>query len=261
MDRTGYAGLAVAGLTAVAIALYVIGVPSIFGRDRDIRFMTAEQTAAFIRADKDRFMNSLTFPDLFARMPGVTSHSIDAYKEAAAVSAAAYSQNTQMRILAAATTIDAISGLASLKSIPWVFALTHGTAYENGLPHTRGSVIFLSSESIPDDESALVSLLIHERIHIFQRLYPDETAEWVRTHGYKRRMLRKFYLQSQPLLRSNPDLDDWVYEENDGRLMVAAYDSSTPKYIGDISDDTGGSHEHPYEAMAYQVSKNRNLSL
>ena len=42
--------------------------------------------------------------------------------------------------------------------------------YENGLPHTRSNIIFLSDKMIPETETPdFINTLIHEKIHVYQR--------------------------------------------------------------------------------------------
>jgi len=56
------------------------------------------------------------------------------------------------------------------------------------------------------------------------------------------------------LVRSNPDLDPWIYlHPKTQRPMMAVYRSAKPKNINDVilADSAA---EHPYESMAYEIA-------
>lgn len=135
----------------------------------------------------------------------------------------------------------------ALEKLPWVFAKTTGSAYEDGLPHTRApNIIFLSARTLASRDKALAKTLLHEKIHVYQRAYPDKAATAIAGAGYaKTGRLRR----DVPLIRANPDLDEWIYADPSGRDMALVYSREAPHSIGDV---TGGSGEHPYEVMAYE---------
>ena len=118
-----------------------------------------------------------------------------------------------------------------IASIPWVFALTKENEYEDGLPHTRTNIIFLST-NVDQTPLKLVSILIHEKIHIYQRLYPEETMNFLAVHGYYR-WKQRFGV---PRIRSNPDLDPWIYFNPVSKQpMIAYYTSDTPNNIHQLN--------------------------
>ena len=135
---------------------------------------------------------------------------------------------------------------AALEQLPWVFAKTSGSAYEDGLPHTRAPhVIFVSSSTLLLRDKALAKTLLHEKIHVYQRLHPEKTAAAIVGAGYtKTRRLRR----DVPLIRANPDLDEWIYMDPKKREMALVYNCDTPDSINDVAEG----EEHPYEAMAYE---------
>jgi hypothetical protein len=57
---------------------------------------------------------------------------------------------------------------------------------------------------------------------------------------------------SEPLIRANPDLDEYIYKDNDGEEMIYKYKSTMPKGINDIVPNK---NEHPFEKMAYEISE------
>jgi hypothetical protein len=139
--------------------------------------------------------------------------------------------------------------LAALAAIPWVIAKTTTPAYEDGLPHTRADVIFLSSTTLHKKDTDLARTLLHEKVHLYQRKYPQETAQAIADAGYHRTDRRR---TETPLARANPDLDDWVYEDPAGVPMLTVYNSAKPSSIGDVTGSND--HEHPYETMAYSLA-------
>ena len=63
-----------------------------------------------------------------------------------------------------------------IANIKWVFSKTESNgklSYESGLPHTRKNIIFLSDKVLINDEDELIKVLIHEKIHIYQRNNSD----------------------------------------------------------------------------------------
>ena len=55
------------------------------------------------------------------------------------------------------------------------------------------------------------------------------------------------------MFRSNPDLNEYIYENNRGQIMYYRYKSEYPNDINDIIENEH--YEHPYEEMAYILSK------
>ncbi|QIG60022.1 hypothetical protein [Dishui Lake large algae virus 1] len=224
-----------------------------------ITFLTASDTANFLLSDADTYSFNLSPLDLHARHAA----SYQEYQEASARSARSFTSPEVFLLTKAAKRADKIiqdirldgcpSFANNLKKIPWVFASTEGSTYEDGLPHTRLNIIFLSSVTLSRlaaDEKELVRTLIHEKIHIQQRLHPIETLALLKERGYIQWKERK----GIPRIRANPDLDQWVYTDpNTKKEMAAYYTSDTPSSISDITL-TSVNYEHPYEAIAYEVT-------
>ena len=53
------------------------------------------------------------------------------------------------------------------------------------------------------------------------------------------------------LVRANPDLDNWIYENKEGKLMMYKYNSANPNGINDVTKTT--EYEHPYEMISYII--------
>ena len=229
-----------------------------------VRFLTAEETAKFIMSDPDDYSRNLNGWDLIARN---VSTEVD-YRRQAASASFDFSEGQQNRLKAAAAKADKffenyksdcaqtndyvdISG-KDIVSIPWVFALTKGTANEDGMSHTRANLIFLSTE-IDETPNHLVKLLVHEKIHLYQRLYPNQLMSYLTTKGYIKWKLR----QGVPRIRSNPDVNPWIYiDPKTEKPMMALYTSDKPKNISDVLTAFNNVHyEHPYELMAYTIQE------
>ena len=107
-----------------------------------------------------------------------------------------------------------------LYNIPWRFAKIHNK--ESNYPHTLGDTIILPG--IVDIET-----LIHEKIHIFQRLYPTETSHIISDiWGF----YPKMRMEDCPDVRNNPDVDSFIYTNHKlekGKYMAQIYDEGATK--------------------------------
>ena len=109
-------------------------------------------------------------------------------------------------------------------------------------------IIFLSPKVINYTDDNLTKILIHESIHIYQRYNITEINNYLKENNYTVSRRR----DSEPLIRANPDLDEYIYKDKDGEEMIYIYKSSMPKGINDIIPNK---NEHPFEKMAYEISE------
>jgi hypothetical protein len=58
--------------------------------------------------------------------------------------------------------------------------------------------------------------------------------------------------ETEPLIRANPDLDEFIYKDENEDEMINKYKSETPQGINDIIPSK---NEHPFEVMAYEISE------
>ena len=236
-----------------------------------VKFMTEEETRNFLASDADRYSSSLSTWDIIARK---AIHELSYRKRAAG---AALNFNTQQKTLIMNAAVDADiffielasnnaafcnSNLAAsidfekVAEIPWVIALTDGDKYEDGLPHTRANIIFIST-SIFNQPDRITKTLVHEKIHLYQRLYPQHLMHVLNHNGYIRWKNRI----GIPRIRANPDVDQYIYIDSTTESpMLAVYSSDKPNGINDIVIEHTG-HEHPYEKMAYDIDKAVPLRL
>jgi hypothetical protein len=188
--------------------------------------MTAEETNTFLASDPDGFVASLNRWDLFARRVKTKQEYINK------ISRSGVECNVPRTLLDQADQVFRSKGDSAIADQPWLLAMTNGS-YEDGYPHTRQNVIFLSG-------AVDVKTLVHEKLHIWHRYHPPNLTAM----GFKYLKPRKGILR----LRANPDVDGNVWEGFD-KPMLALYNSDRPMNIGDV--DTDPLLEHPYEYLAY----------
>lgn len=138
-----------------------------------------------------------------------------------------------------------------MDQIPWKLAFTKGY-YENGLPHTRMDVIFLPQSILNESIPSITKTLIHEKVHIHQRKYKLRYQEQLREEKYK--IIGK--RADNHRIRSNPDVDEYIYYHPDNFIMLENYRTMTPYHIQDTEkSNMDTKYEHPYEEIAYKVAE------
>lgn len=145
---------------------------------------------------------------------------------------------------------DWFNGIKAVE-IEWRLGCITGKYYENGLPHTRGNIIVLPNVKINTyTEERLIKLLIHEKIHLYQKFYPTDVEIYISKKKYKRIKER----EESDNIRANPDLDNWIYSDKDGNINMATY-NKMPASIEDITyyPVNNQNYEHPYEKMAIEI--------
>lgn len=239
----------------------------------NIMFLTSNETALFLREDKDKYVQKMSGVDLYARKSKSASDYIDKAMrcattftniEKAKLSRCAHKADKFLRSYTYNNTIDG----KDIAKIKWKFAITQKNGsyeYEEGLPHTRSDVIFLSRYTINEDiakstdDNVLTSTLIHEKVHIFQRYNNRLMSDVIKKTHTVVDVVDEDILK---LKRCNPDTDDKNYYNNINKeVMLFVYNSPTPNGINDISSKKYAV-EHPYETMAYDIANEytkRNL--
>jgi len=136
-------------------------------------------------------------------------------------------------------------------NIDWKLGCIHGKYYENGLPHTRSDIIVLPDIKVDKyDENKLIKLLIHEKTHLYQKLYPNDIEIYINKKNYKKIKKR----DENDNIRANPDLDEWIYVDSENKINGALYNDN-PVSIEDIKyfPVNNQQYEHPYERMAIEI--------
>lgn len=107
-----------------------------------------------------------------------------------------------------------------LRALSWKIAVTSGgSTYEYGFPHTRGDVIVVNEKDVKDDDE-FVDTLLHEQMHVYQKMYPEDFQKYLDSEGFVR-YCRRNLIQN---VAANPDADAWVYMK-DGEVFVGQYAS------------------------------------
>jgi len=134
-------------------------------------------------------------------------------------------------------------------NMQWIIGIISGKDYEYGLPHTRNLIIVIP-ESILNNKKTLLRVLIHEKIHIYQKMYPEDTNIWIKNNGFIEYKLRT----KDDNIRANPDINNYIYKNNDNNVLMAIY-NELPLSINDVTYYPNNDYkfEHPLELMAYTL--------
>ena len=243
--------------------------------------MNSIETGNFLLNDNDNFVKNLSQYDLYARKVNTSSEYINEisnlgltfnYKQKKKLLELVYKADLFFEnlnnILLKNNKFEylKING-KEIKNIKWVFSLIDDTQdfkYENGYPHTRENVIFLSKGVLNSDN--LIHILIHEKIHIYQRYNQKLFDEILNEMNYTPVLYDEIELAffngdidiNPILIRANPDLNEYIYYDNNQKLTGFFYKSKIPSGISDIHDsifnlEPSSLDEHPYEKIAYEI--------
>ena len=136
--------------------------------------------------------------------------------------------------------------------LEWIIGLVKDKKYEEGYPHTRHNVIIIPTYLL-NSTSQLINTLIHEKIHVYQKTYPEDIEKYLEANGFKKYKLRSDYNNMN--IRSNPDMDQWIYKNNKDEIMLTEY-MDNPNSIMDVKTIpiNNTKFEHPFEFMAYNIT-------
>ena len=181
--------------------------------------------------------------------------------------------------------------------LPWHFVKVD-SSFCRGMAHTRGITIYLSDkylERMANDEKTARSILLHEKLHVIQRLNPSRFESLYREYGFAPVELARGEIQKLSAAQ-NPDAlkFDWAIlnngkptmlftvlkpgktghyefeteyraleEQTDGKFKVGAKlkdDDSFTEWKASLPLNTG--HDHPNEVSAYILGSfwRRNFS-
>ncbi len=225
-------------------------------QESNIYFMTKEETQQKLLNEKDPYYQTFSMYDLEAR--GVNS--IEEYLQKIKTSISDFSTSQKNRLQNLTSLADQlIQPLRKnwlhgdkLNKITWKFGYTQGNVYEGGLPHTRNDYIMLSDTLLQNDDQYVTGTLIHEKVHLYQRLYPEDVEKYKEEKGI-RRWKRK---SIEDRIRTNPDVDDYLYQMKNGEKMMSVYNEN-PKGLEDVKTypKDEQKYEHPHEMMAIEVEE------
>lgn len=228
-------------------------------------YMTANETMDFLNMDSDKYIHNLSPLDLQARNVSSSSEYINNISQTAisftqkekdmldicTKKADNFLRNMQLNELIYTQLINR----DDIANIKWIFAKTNNIdnkEYEEGLPHTRENVIFLSDNVLKYEEKNLITTLIHEKIHIYQRYNEELFKNIIRMMGLVE--VRSIDHYTIKYMRSNPDTNRKLYIDNKtNNVMVCLYRTDKPSSINDVIMKNH-SLEHPYEKIAYEIA-------
>lgn len=215
----------------------------IFYTKKDVQFLSRNNLRTFIMCDKDGYIRSMNAKDLRERRCKTHEEYIMMYL----VNIIDFEPEQKLRLEKYAR--HATEFLRTVRSpyidnhyivnIPWKFARFRKTL-ELGYPHTRGDVIFLPDNNLDRSDAKIVRTLIHEKIHIYQRLHKEKFIHSLLDNGFK--ILGKISDADRP---SNPDVDGIVYKYPSEMVMMW---SEKNKCLIDAL------YEHPNELIAYTLA-------
>jgi hypothetical protein len=230
----------------LGIAILII-ITSIFiminnnKKNFNCKFLSKEETKLFINNDIDNYIKNLSIYDIKARKV----NSNEEYKKKVINSCLDFTLEQIEKLKKCSLEAEKFFNNNNI----WTFALIDNN-YEEGFPHTRTNIIFLSPNVINYEEIELIKTLIHESIHIYQRYNKKEIKEYLKNNGYS----FSRYKPLVSLIRANPDLDNIIYKDRNGIELVAYYNSDNPTGINDITLKNY-MYEHPFEKMAYEIAE------
>lgn len=135
--------------------------------------------------------------------------------------------------------------------IPWKIGFTCDKNYENGFPHTRNDVIILNVSDVSNkSEYNLQRLLVHEKTHVYQKMFKDDVQRYIDTHfklsGKKNK--KDIYKPA------NPDIDGNIYDDLESKFKYYAKYKKNPNVLSDIQySNKHPRFEHPLEKIAYDI--------
>ena len=237
-------------IIVLLILLWYYNTYESFDDLEDDLFLSKNDIIDFINNDYDKYFYNLSFADLSAR----NVKNISDYKNIIINNIYQLSKKQKNRLTILFNNANNLlyKKYIDIAHIKCKIVLIKNNIYDNGLSHTRSNIIFLSSNILNDSNYKIIQTLIHEKVHIFQRYNPYHKyiIDFLDNNGIKRFMKRDEYIKTYPLLRSNPDLDNWIYIDKSNALSCS-YNNRTPQSISDVNCNQ--INEHPFEMMAYNI--------
>ena len=142
--------------------------------------------------------------------------------------------------------------LKSFYETEWKFSRVTNKI-DNGFPHTHNDTIYLSDKFFKNPN---MSVLIHEKIHIYQKKFPTKKEKLYKLYNYE-----KVNKINNGKRRANPDLDNFDYKK-DNAIIYSEYKENASSLSdiklvlsGNESDNDPSNNEHPDEYFAYKLSE------
>jgi len=222
----------------------------------NIYFLNKNDLSNMLIKDEDNYYKTFFTYDLYAR----NIKNIDEYFERIKDSVVNLTETQKNKLIECCNIVDEklkkinFDGFDGLKAsnIMWKIGAIKGKSYENGLPHTRKYIIVLPIEKINlKTTKQLCKLLCHEKVHVYQKKYKEDIDKYLKKNDITILKIR----EEKDMVRANPDLDNYIYTNNNNIIYSAKYNSAKPSSIVDIEYNNDGtqSSEHPFEKMAIDI--------
>ena len=159
-----------------------------------------------------------------------------------------------------------------LYTIPWnIIVLKSTFLIENNYPHTHLDTIYVSQLFFALPFSDQLSILIHEKIHIYQRYNPIAYHKILQSYDINIHSLASYHPYYKNS-RRNPDLNNIIYHQHNSyniQVFNINPNSLADSTIKNFPNTHKGSspflsYEHPNEFIAYTLTEqvlNNNVSL
>lgn len=244
-------------LFVISILIYIIHYIINYYQINHIVFLNKKELQHFLMKDPDHYYKSFSKKDLSMRKIS----SPEDYHFLIEKSSRDFSVYEKNKIVNCVSNVESVlknvnepwfDGMKACKT-KWKFGCIIGNLYEGGLPHTRYDVIILPEYAVSIySDSELCNLILHEKIHVYQKMYPKDIDKYVKYHHFYKKIRRN----EVDGARANPDLDEWIYSDSNNQSYMALYKADSTN-ITDVTFYPNNSHfyEHPYEKMAYDMEK------
>lgn len=222
----------------------------------DIYFLSKEELKNVLVNNFDNYYNKFNKIDLYARQ----SKDLNDYLSKMNNSIVDINNEEKNKLIMLINMIDNKTRVIKLpyldgikfNNIPWKFGIMEGNHFEFGLSHTRNDIIIISKENLQSKNIVdLCKTLIHEKIHVYQKIYPDDVEIYLSLHNFK----KKRKINENDIIRANPDTDEWIYTQND--VEYKAEYINIPTNLLDVNYYPCNTQncEHPFEKMAIDISQ------
>jgi len=233
-----------------------------FADDNDnthIQFLSKHQFTKILLENKDNYYNTFHKNDLKIR----NVKSVKDYEAVIRNSTCNGTKQLQQKIIRCIRIVEnklrqiehkTKHGIVIRKflEIPWKFGFTCDRKYENGYPHTRSDIIVINvTEAFRRPEKSLCELLIHEKTHVYQKLYKSEMDAYFKSKGYR---VVDTKTTDKTNIPANPDIDSNIYDDLETKFKFYAKYRKNPSSFRDITySNDHAKNEHPLEKIAYAM--------
>lgn len=154
----------------------------------NVKFMSKYETYNYLLMDSDNFIKNT--PDDHTNLYGYND--TENYKKEVSRASVSFNEYEKKQITILAMAVDQFLieefEMDRSKKIPWIFALTNSDVYDDGRPHVRNGIIFLSTKTIEqeiNDQCQFGFTLLYLRQNIlFGKQLKTSTMPWDASDRY-----------------------------------------------------------------------------